>query len=556
MRVRISKENILSKKLPIYNVDTIYRLKKSGHTAMIEKNPSDSDIEFLELLFKGVYPTFFGGKTSASIRTPKTVKEFFDLDQMSNNYYMPVTYKDISNKKKAEYIDNIGQSYKKFYTSTDKSNINSVRAVLVDIDCHTDEDLPLPEEIDHLARSINYMADQEGLAPTAVINSGRGVQLIYILEEPVYRNKHVIDKMLRTFHRTLTTRLNEDILPHIESPTEAIPQLKCDKQINPINQKMRCPGTLNYQSGSYAHVVILNKHNLFNMTNFLGENLGDYEEHSERIKELRKLKKKQKAKKGRKNTNSKNNMGIYCTRRIEAIKKAINYASEKKGTGFRNNGYFSLIWQMLGSLEISNYRYTRLEDIASEIYDFDSTLKIPYFSSFYEALKLVRSTARTRNNSNKKNLTNVAIENYCVALSIAHEDGIDLDIFYKPIQAQIRLEKKIAREEEEEHLLKNISKAILTNRTIVAISEDFKKARGTIYNKLRTIAEKLGIRQSKKSLKGLFKKIYRALIRELNSTTSPTKDLAPLLLDILKDLEEQWNRPVDLISDPAPKPLL
>ena len=541
MIIRNKKEQIISRRLPVHTLHEIQKARSKNNSFAAERNPSDLDIDLLNLIFKGVTPTFFLGVKSPAT-TSKSVEQFLQGYQLSNNYYMPVTFKDLNKKRTSTWTDADGVIHTRTYLDTSKRNINSVRAVLVDIDRHSEEDLMSPEELDHLAEGVNYLATEEGVAPTAFINSGRGLQLIYVLEEPVYRNHPSIDKLLKAFHKALITKLDRDVLPHLEI------QLKCDQAINPINQKMRCPGTLNYKSGSYAHVVTLDTNRLYNMSTFLSEELGDYETYQVDKKEKQKNKQPKQKKKGRPDTNRKNNLGIYFSRRIDDMMVAINYASYKVGTGFRNQSYFPLTWQMLRSLWNSSFRYASREDIAREIQKLDSTLKKPYFNSFGHIMSFIGSTERTMMSSKTLKLTNDSITDYCTALQIAHEDGVDLDIFFKPTERELREERREIREEEEKALLRAISNSILNNKTIKSMAEDFDKAKNTVYNKMRIIAKELNLKLYGNSVKGLFQRIRKALIKELMKAKDST-DLTPLLSEILAYLKDLWNHSLDGIPE-------
>lgn len=529
--IQVNKKGIYCKKeevdskLSFHIFDSIYKARKDKTPFYVEKNPSELDVKFLNIVFdEKTIPTFFLGKKSSSIRI-RNVNSFLKGYQLSDNYYMPVTFRDIHAKTETSYIDSKGNKRTKSYLDTSRRNINSVRAVLVDIDCHSDFDLPNIQDLNHLASSINYYAEGLGIAPTAIINSGRGVQLIYVLERPLFRNRSSVDKLLKTFQNTLINIIDKDILPNVapllssestDGKTSQSFAIKCDRAINPINQKMRCPGTLNYRAGSYAHVVVLNENCVYNAGDFLGEQLGDYNEYL-KVKKKTKAKKREKKRKGITDRNSKNNLAIYYVKRIEAIKKAMLHASETIGTGFRNNGYFSIVWQMIGLMEVSDSKFKCQEDIASEIYEFDASLSSSYFKNYGAAVKFVESARKSREKSLNTSLSNKAIEDYCIALNIAHEDGIDLEPFFTPTVRETRIEKQERRAIKDDRLLKRIKNQVLDCKTIMNIADDCNVARNTIYDRLKAIAKELGIEGFKDTVKGLYAVIRKALIDTLVS---------------------------------------
>ena len=399
----ISKDEI--EKLDTYER---YKLKneayKNDEILCVEKNPSELDYKLFEIIYgKNVMPIFFEKADSSTLKV-MTPKNFYRRRQYSANYFMPVTVKSFKERKvtgrtitetNKEGVTEKFASARSF-VDTSRDNINGVLDVVIDIDFHNREERLEFKELEQFAHSVNFFATEANAQPTAIVVTGNGIQMHYVLEAPAYRNNtKVIDKLLKAFYKTLKNVINSKVLPQISLSENT----KCDEALNPINQKVRVPGTYNFAAHTYAHNVVLNENTKYNMGNFLSENLGDYEEY----KENQAIKKKEKSKKSNyrgNNGNGTKNIQRMLNRRIDDIESAMVYTSKHIKTGFRNNGFFCLIWQLLN---LSDYdkRLNKVK-IATRVFEISEKLDVPYFKSYRQARNLVDSVEKTMKKSENR----------------------------------------------------------------------------------------------------------------------------------------------------------
>lgn len=493
--IHLSVDKVLS--MEKIEIDKLrFAAYNEGKSFSVAKNPSELDYKLMNLIFDSKnIGMFFSNKKSSSISVMKP-KTFYAQKQYSDNYYMPITLKDIRKRKvigrTIEDCDIEGEVHKVggavSYITSDRGNVNAVKALMFDIDFHSENEDIKSSDIDALCRSFSFFAQEEGVDPTAIINSGRGFQVVYVLKKPVYRNSKNIDNLIKTTYRVFKNIINNNILPEIDSKVE----LKCDKAINPINQKMRMPGTLNFKSYTYSHVVYFNQNNLYNLGEFLSEKLGDYDEYLE-IKQLKKDKKEEKKKNNKhkgNNGNGRNNIVIVLNKRIRDIKSAMTLCSNEMGKGFRNNGYLVLVWQMIN---LAQYTKVTDEKIADEIFNFDEVSGCSYFRSIEKARSFVESVRGTMDNSQNIFLKNSTIESACTALVSARDMGMEFEIFFKETVESKRDKKREFKEELKENRLKNLKKKVLNGKSVIIIAKETDVCRNTIYTYIREILTKKGI---------------------------------------------------------------
>lgn len=523
--VYLRKEEVLS--MDNYEINKVrYEALLNEELFCVEKNPNELDYKFLELLYGNkITPIFFKNKKSSSFLC-KSINNFFKLRQYNNNYYMPVTVHDYDNRKTTtrtkEDIDAVTGEFKKLanavnYVSTDRKNINGVLELVIDIDFH-DKNLDY-KELESFAKSVDYFSMESNVQPTAIVVTGRGIQLHYVLKDVIYRNSENIDKLLKKSYEVLKKTLNNEVLPLIDISAFA----KCDDSLNPINQKVRVPGTLNFASMTYAHVVVFNEDRLYNLGQLLSEKLGDYEEYKANQERLLEELKNKKGNYHGNNGNGRHNIFTLFEKRISDIMNSMVFASEELGTGFRNNGYLTLVWQYINLKKFDEPLND--ETISQIVFNFDQGLSCPYFKSLPEVERFVESTYRTIDNSKTINLKNTSIENFCMALRYAHDYNQEMTVFFKETVTEKRLKKKLLREESNERLKKNIRMQVIGGSNISSIAIYNNIARNTVYKVIKELLESLGI--SIKGLTGSLDELRNALLKEIiNNKKSKTKDIS------------------------------
>ena len=483
----------------------------------VQKNPTELDYKLLDVIFGDkITPLFFSTAKSTSLYVKKP-KNFFKMRQFSNNYFMPVTLKDFdtrkitvrTKKKENEQTGEIDELNVAFcYVATDRSNVNGVLDVVVDIDFHNEENRLEFEELERFAHAVNFFTTEAEVQPTGIVVTGNGIQLHYVLKEPVYRNSPNIDKLLKTFYKKLKEVLNKEVLPNIELSKNTT----CDDSLNPINQKVRVPGTFNFSSLTYAHAVIVNENSLYHMGEFLSSKLGDYEEFRNTIKEILRKKEEKVDKRRGNNGNGRGNILEVLKRRITDIEHAMVYASETVGTGFRNNGFLTLAWQYIN---LSDYKKKMTDSyIARELRRVDRSLEKPYFKNRGQVESFVDSVRETMNKSDGRHFRNASIEDYCTALQIA-EDNIEMEIFFKETVEAKRNKRRDANKEERNRKVSKIKQAILNNNfNIAKIAKSLNIARNTVYKIINELCDEANVKANnvREALKGLRKALIRLII--------------------------------------------
>lgn len=515
--VYITKDEI--EKGPYFVLDKIYSAKDNGLFINVQTNPRDEDIRFLNFLLRdrrsnNKRGTFFKNKSSRHLRLV-TPEEFLNEVQFSDSYFMDVSLKDVYTRRETatskDIYDKETGSYKQnakaySYVKTDRSNIFSVGSLLIDIDFH--EENMSEKELDLLADGILFFAMQEGAyyTPTAIVNSGRGLQLHFVLEERLFRhgadkNQRNIDKMLRLSHQALMDKYDNIILPNL--PYD---DLKCDRNINAINQKRRVPGTLNFKSGTYAKVVHFNESQVIMLGDMLNDYYGEYSEFLEAQKSWEKETTKRRNKTGN-NGNGRGNISIVLEKRIADFEKAMIEVSNFESSGWRNNAYFSLAVQYIN---LKKYNNMSFKSIAAELERIDSQLQKPYFTKGFDKIEsFVMSADESYNNFNSQFLTNDSIEEYTTVLQLAYNNGVELEFFFKETITEKRNKLLKANKEKRNKRIQETKRLVLQNYNIQDISNKLDITRNTVYQYLKEILGKTG-----SSLKGLLKEVKNFLVKD------------------------------------------
>lgn len=495
------KSKYMSKE-EIEKLDSYERFKlqneayKNDEILCVEKNPSELDYKLFDIIYGNkVTPLFFEKQDSSALRV-MTPKNFYKRRQYSANYFMPVTVKSFKERKitgrtitetNKEGVTEKFASARSF-VDTSRDNINGVLDIVVDIDFHNREERLEFYELEQFAHSVNFFATEVNAEPTAIVVTGNGIQAHYVLEEPVYRNNaKAIDKLLRAFYKTLKNVINNKVLPQIDLSEKT----KCDEAINPINQKVRVPGTYNFSAHTYAHMVILNENTKYNMGNFLAENLGDYEEYKERQVINQKEKTKKSNYRGN-NGNGTKNVQRMLNRRITDIEQAMLFTSKHIKTGFRNNGFFAITWQLLNLADYDK-RLNKVK-ITNRILEISDRLEAPYFKSIKQARSFVDSVDRTMKKSDNRHLKNGSIEDRCIALQYSNNKGYDFDIFFKESVESKRIKQREANREKKVNCISKIKQMVSKGITNLSrMARELGIARNTLYSYIKEILEESGI---------------------------------------------------------------
>lgn len=129
--------------------------------------------------------------------------------------------------------------------------VRQLNALFFDLDCHNQSASQTQATVRKTLLALSQAIKESKLPqPTMTINSGRGVQLFFVLERSVpyrFENGSVNEKALRLFNLVQTGLA--DILEHIVSPIEGI---EVDRATFDFSRVSRIPGTFNAKAGRYA----------------------------------------------------------------------------------------------------------------------------------------------------------------------------------------------------------------------------------------------------------------------------------------------------------------
>ncbi len=161
-----------------------------------------------------------------------------------------------------------------FFEPNRKSeSARQLNALFFDLDCH---DRPISEVrsvVERTIRMLENAVDSEKLpAPTMVIDSGRGVQLFYVLKRsvPTYSNGEENSKSI-TFFKSVQSRMM-DVLEHLLKDIDGI---SVDRATGDFSRVSRIPGTYNHAAGRAARLVEASNrfHSLSDLSSFAAKYL-------------------------------------------------------------------------------------------------------------------------------------------------------------------------------------------------------------------------------------------------------------------------------------------
>lgn len=132
--------------------------------------------------------------------------------------------------------------------------VRQLNALFFDLDCHN-QNASRTQATVHRALNVLQQAVEAHLLPqpTMTINSGRGVQLFFVLERSVpyrFESGSINQKAIRLFELVQSGLANT--LERIVSPVEG---LEVDRATFDVSRVSRIPGTFNAKAGRFASLV-------------------------------------------------------------------------------------------------------------------------------------------------------------------------------------------------------------------------------------------------------------------------------------------------------------
>ena len=132
--------------------------------------------------------------------------------------------------------------------------VRQLNALFFDLDCHNQDAARTQATVHHALNVLQQAVEAHLLPrPTMTINSGRGVQLFFVLERSVpyrFESGSTNQKAVHLFE--LVQSGLADLLERIVSPVEG---LEVDRATFDVSRVSRIPGTFNAKAGQFASLV-------------------------------------------------------------------------------------------------------------------------------------------------------------------------------------------------------------------------------------------------------------------------------------------------------------
>ena len=132
--------------------------------------------------------------------------------------------------------------------------VRQLNALFFDLDCHNQDAARTQAAVHHALNVLQQAVEAHLLPrPTMTINSGRGVQLFFVLERSVpyrFESGSINQKAVHLFE--LVQSGLADTLERIVSPVEG---LEVDRATFDVSRVSRIPGTFNAKAGQFASLV-------------------------------------------------------------------------------------------------------------------------------------------------------------------------------------------------------------------------------------------------------------------------------------------------------------
>lgn len=575
IKVEVNNDGI--ERDPFDILDDFKRVKDDGAIPYIEIDLSSLDKEFIDFLARnGAIPIFLNAKTSSMrlARTNDILTEdgkkhslVYGKDenkqnlskQFGNTYFMPVILRSLkkTNKSREVYVDKNGKEKEviTYFCSSSKKNILSVQDIMLDIDIRDDEMSYEKSLYSNYANSILYFAEEKNIPkPTAIVYSGRGLQLHFVAKEQVYLNSKKASNLIKYVHSELVKAYDNDILSEIILPDGTNP--KVDKATGAISQKMRLPGTYNLKSGTKAETLYFNKDCTHVFSEILDSLIGTKEENAKDIERRRLLKEKAAEEKKNKKKSKKNlykgqniseesvnnrreaaakNLNETLKNRVFDIKDSMIFAANRKPIGFRNNGYFNLILHAV-------YAKMPYKEIKAIILEIEENIPAPYFRNEEEIFNFYKRIKAEYYNPSFKFSNELIVEKTaCVAFTLDYPE-ILLRTLGQVKREDIRKEQKIKKDNKIIRIMDNLSSFICRRNSDSNISKDElgsfceenKISSKTFYHYLRII------KAIKEDVKGLINRTKENISSLKNAAISKFKHLKDELEAIGYKKVEIW----------------
>lgn len=415
------------------------RARRDGKLPFTRIRLSENEEDFLRLVTRGGLVPVFKGKGSNNIffKKPEDISEGDFSKQFSDSYFMPVLFRstELSRSSSVKYKDSNDNEIKKeiSFMSTAKKNIKAINEVMLDIDIRQNidgEEVPYDEGMyERISKSVLYFACEDNLPlPTAIVSTGRGLQLHFVAKNPIYLNSKSAENLIDFTRDKLKDAYNK-VLANIS--VEGSGLIKCDDATGSFSQKMRLPGSINTKSGTRAKLVYFNSNATYVFSDILDELVGEKEGKAKISARKSKIPSNKRMSTKQAIAFSQNIIDTQRKRMNDISEALLIMAKEGNEVGYRNNAY----WAMATVGAMANLSY---DEIRKALLDTDAKLGNPYFTSE----KKVRGMIKYAQNQSPGKLSNKSIEEEVLCVREAIAEGHEFSTLGTVIREDIRKETK------------------------------------------------------------------------------------------------------------------
>lgn len=456
------------------------RARRDGKLPFVRLELNKEEEDFLKLITRGGLVPVFKGKGSNNIflKKPEEISKSNFNRQFSDTYFMPVLYKntELSRSSKVEYVDSNDNRIEKeiSFMSTAKRNILAINEIMLDIDIRQNiegEEVSYDEGMyKRISESILYFACEDNLPlPTAIVATGRGLQLHFVAKEPIYLNSKKAENLI-DFTRDKLKEAYNSVLLNIK--IEGSGPIICDDATGSFSQKMRLPGSVNLKSGTRARLIHFSEKRVYIFSEILNDLVGEKEEKIQVVVNRNKRTFNKRLSPAQMSSYNQNLRDTQIKRMNDISEALILKAKAGEEVGYRNNAY----WAMATIGVMANLGY---EEIRSRLLETDAKLNKPYFTSEKKMRSLI---AYARENSPKK-LSNKSIEQKVLCVEEALGEGQSFSTLGTIVREDIRKEKKNIDLNNKALLVKDL---IAGDKSVAELEKihPFKKSAIYIYRKI------------------------------------------------------------------------
>lgn len=331
-----------------------------------------------------------------------------------------------------------------------KETVNQVRSFVLDLDIHTQNYSKFDDifETFIIGEKIEKICEDNKLPVSAIVFTGRGYQLHFKLNnENFYINSELSRKYVEYTFNSFRKFFNSNIMPEINKIDS---NFNLDFQTVALAAKVRMPGTVNFHAKKLATTICVNSNIIYTVNELNDLVDGGRKDFISKTNEVIK-----KEKRNYNKTKKNNNILKVTKNRIKDIISAMQIMGSEVESGFRHNGYYTLIKLYLSiyknSIPLNSNNIDLLTNkIKADLLKVDGQLTMPFFKSEKEIINTIKYVIKNCIDNENYNFKakDESLEEYVIAIQYVLEH----------YPQRLNYFGSYAKEKRERNLLKNINK--------------------------------------------------------------------------------------------------